>query len=305
MPRRPRRPVPQLDLAGMLPSWERHLTAERLAPGTIRLYLRGVNQYLTWCETLHGRAKLDRATVTSWIAGLVDQGRAGNTVAARQLAVRLFAKWLVEEGELPSDPLAGMKPPKLDAKVVEVLSDSQLRALVKACQGRTFRDRRDEALVRVMAESGVRAGEMVALQLGDVDLDNATLTIRRGKGGKGRRVPLGPLTIRALDRYLRLRRGHRLGGTSTLWLGDGGKTFGYHALYAALRGRAERAGISGFTPHQLRHTFAARWLAAEGSEGGLLTVAGWSKREMIARYVQSVRADLAADEARRLGLGDI
>jgi integrase/recombinase XerD len=293
------------DLAALLPSWERHLRAERKSPGTVQLYARGVRAFLAWTVSHKIDTVLDRPTVTAFIADLLDAGRAGNTVAARQLALRQYAKWLVAEGELGTDPLAGMRPPKLDTRVIEVLTDTQLKALVAACQGRSFQARRDEALVRVMAESGVRAGEMIALGVGDVDLDTGVLTVRRGKGGKGRRVPLGIQTIRSIDRYLRLRRGHRLAGTPALWLGAGGKSFGYYALYAALRARAERAGIPSFTPHQLRHTFAARWLAAEGSEGGLLTVAGWSKREMISRYIQAVREDLAGEEAKRLGLGDL
>ena len=64
--------------------------------------------------------------------------------------------------------------------------------------------------MRVMLETGTRAGEVVALELGDVDLINGALTVRRGKGGKGRVVPFGPEASLALDRYLRLRRAHRL-----------------------------------------------------------------------------------------------
>jgi integrase len=105
--------------------------------------------------------------------------------------------------------------------------------------------------------------------------------------------------------YLRARRAHRLADTPTLWLGDGGRGFSYAGLHKALVGRAELAGIKGFHPHVLRHTAASRWLAAGGSEGGLMAVAGWARREMMDRYVQATRAERAADEARRLGLGDL
>jgi integrase/recombinase XerD len=110
------------------------------------------------------------------------------------LAVRRFGRWLHAEGELAEDPLAGMRPPKLDAKVVPVLSDDQLRRLVKACEGKTLRDRRDEALVRLMLETGLRAGEVVALRVEDVDVGGGTLLVRRGKGGAGRLVPFSAQT---------------------------------------------------------------------------------------------------------------
>jgi integrase/recombinase XerD len=81
------------------------------------------------------RALLEsRPTVAAFIAELLNDGREAATARARQLALRRFA-WLAEEGELDADPLAGLKPPKLDSKVVPVLSDQQLRAVLAACQG--------------------------------------------------------------------------------------------------------------------------------------------------------------------------
>ena len=71
------------------------------------------------------------------------------------------------------------------------------------------------------------------------------VTVRRGKGGKGRVVPFGPQTAAALDRYLRARRSHRRADTVALWVGVGGKAFGYHGLNDTLRDRARSAGITG------------------------------------------------------------
>jgi integrase len=98
------------------------------------------------------------------------------------------------------------------------------------CQGKDFRDRRDEAIVRLMIETGARAGEVVAMTLDDVDLGHGSAVVRRGKGGKGRRIPIGPRTSASIDRYLRTRRSHLLASTPALWLGDRGKKFSYDAL---------------------------------------------------------------------------
>jgi integrase/recombinase XerD len=298
---RPSRP----DLAELLPSWELHLRAERKSPATLKVYAGGARAFLAWCEQAQVEPVLDRATVTAYVADLLDQGAEGNSAKARQLALRRFAAWLVEEGELAADPLAGLRPPKVDQKVTPVLSQAQLKALLAACQGTSFLDRRDDALVRLMAETGLRAGEAAALVVHDVDLRSGSVTVRRGKGGKGRLVPIGPQTGRAIDRYLRARRAHPLAGTPALWLGARNTGFGYAGLHKALGIRAERAGISGFHPHVLRHTAAHRWLAAGGTEGGLMAVAGWSRRDMLDRYAAATAADRAADEARRLGLGDV
>ena len=227
---------------------------------------------------------LHRAVVAGFIADLLDQGAEPATARARQLALRRFSAWLLEEGEQSTDPLLGAKPPKLDQKVVEPLDEVQLKALLAACSGLDqFRDRRDEAIIRIMLETGLRAGEVIGMTLPDTDLPNGSAIVRRGKGGKGRTVPFGPQTVRAIDRYIRVRRSHRLASTGALWLGDRGKEFSYDALHKTLAMRAAKAGISGFHPHRLRHTAANRWLAAGGSEGGLMAVAGWTRPDMLQR----------------------
>ena len=296
---------PPPDLAVLLPSWELALRAERKSPQTVKTYGDGVRQYLAWCAHEPVPADLSRASVVGFVAALLDGGAAAATARARQLAVRRFAAWLLEEGETDTDPLLGIKAPQLDTAVVEPLTEAELRALLDACRGAAMRDRRDEALVRLMAETGARAGEVVALARADVDLAAGTAVVRRGKGGRGRVVPFGPQTARALDRYLRTRRTHRLAATPALWLGDRGKAFSYDALHKTLRHRAAVAGLDGFHPHLLRHTAAHRWLAAGGSEGGLMAVAGWTRPDMLLRYTRAQASARAADEARALNLGEL
>jgi integrase len=131
------------------------------------------------------------------------------------------------------------------------------------------------------------------------------VTVRRGKGGKGRLAPFGPQTARAVDRYLRMRRMHRLADTAPLWLGDRGKELAYYGLRNTLQYRAEVAGIKDFHPHLMRHTAASRWLAAGGSEGGLMAVAGWATRDMIDRYARATASERAAAAARGLNLGEL
>jgi site-specific recombinase XerD len=301
----PVRDTSNLDLASLLDSWLLHLRAERKSGQTVKVYGDGVRRFLAWCALMHQAELLDRPTVNAFITSLLDAGNEPATARSRLLSLKRFSAWLADEGEIPADELATLKPPKLDAKVVPTLTEEQCAALLKACRGTDLRDRRDEAIVRLMLETGARAGEVVAMTLDDVDLARGSATVRRGKGGKGRRVPIGPRTSSTIDRYLRARRGHLRASTSALWVGERGKAFGYDALHKTLRWRAELAGITGFHPHVLRHTAASRWLAAGGSEGGLMAVAGWSRRDMIDRYVKHTSETRAADEARRLGLGDL
>lgn len=293
------------DLAGLLPSWQLSMKAERKSPGTIKVYGDGVHKFLRWCSETGQPAELTRTAVQAFLADLLDDGAEANTAKSRDLALKRYATWLVDEGELSSNPLIGLKPPKADKKVVHALSDDELKRLIAACKGNSLQDRRDEAVVRFMAETGVRATELTDMQVSDVDVHQGKATVRRGKGGKGRVVPFSPQTANAIDRYMRVRRAHRLADAGALWVGGGGKGFGYYGLDKALKGRAEAAGIEGFHLHLMRHTFATRWLRAKGSESGLMAVAGWSNRDMIDRYTGASASERAATEARTLNLGNL
>jgi integrase/recombinase XerD len=292
-------------------SWQLALRAQRKSPQTLKSYGDGLRLYLAWCAK-NDAEPLRRSSLNLWTANLLDEGAAAATARARQLAVRRFASWLAEEHEIPSDPFLGIKSPKLDERVVEPLTDDDLRALIKTCTvakgtdaSVAMRHRRDEAIIRLMLETGARAGEVVSIELPDLQLPQGTVIIRRGKGGKGRVVPFGPEVALSMDRYLRARAGHRLAASDALWLGDRGKQFTYDALHKTLGERAKAAGIEGFHPHRLRHTAAHRWLAAGGSESGLMAVAGWTRPDMLMRYTKAQASARAAEEARKLNLGEL
>jgi site-specific recombinase XerD len=288
----------------LIESWAIALHAERKARRTRETYTRNLRLYAAWCRE-HGQpVALSRHSLRSYLAGLDDAGLSDNTVASRHIAIRLFCTWLAEE-EGTADVLYGIKGPKIDEKVVDPFTDEELAALLAACRGLGFADRRDEALVRVFIEAGPRAADILSMTVSGTNVAAGTAVLV-GKGGGERVIAFGPQARRAIDRYLRMRRMHRLAGVSDrLWLGDRGKTFGYNGLYRTLAVRAQAAGIEGFHLHRLRHTFADRWLDKGGSEGGLMTVAGWQSRKMVDRYARRRQAVRAVSESHRLELGDL
>jgi integrase/recombinase XerD len=294
------------DLEVLLSSWELALSAERKSPQTIKSYGDGIRGYVRFSRERGAEADLSKTSVRAFVNHLLDSGSAPMTARSRQLSLRRFSAWLLDEEEITTDDLVGMKPPKVDKPIIDPLTDDELRAMIKACAGTGLRDRRDEALIRFMFETGARAGEVIALQVGDLDLRAGTAIIRRGKGGKGRIVPFGSATGLAIDRYMRRTRAkHSRASSPALWLGERGKGFTYDALNRTLKIRAAKAGIAGFHPHKLRHTAAHRWLAAGGSEGGLMTVAGWSSPDMLMRYTAARASDRANAEAKSLDLGGL
>lgn len=291
------------DLRALLDSWLLRLRAERKAAPTLRSYRAGVALYLEFCTAAGLSPDLKPDSVAAYTNEQLERGLAPASARLRQLSVRLFSRWLAEEGEIGRDELLGLRPPKLNETPVDGLSEEQVDALIRACRGKRLEDRRDEALVRLMVETGLRAGEAIALTTDDIDLARGLATVWNGKGGKARVVAFGPLTGATVDRYLRMRKGHPRAELPDLWLGGRGQRYRYDALYLSLRRRATLAGIEGFHPHQLRHSFASRWLTAGGSEGGLKSMAGWARRDQIDRYTADTAQKRAHDESRRLNIG--
>ena len=286
----------------LLQSWEIAHKAERKSPRTIHIYLTQARRFMEWCAALDSPPRFDRRSIQAFLAAESDRGLSPNTVVTRYTGLRQLAVWLHDEGETTTMVMAGMKKPSTTYVPPEVLDLDQIKAMLHACEGTRFYDRRDLACLRLLIDTGARASEIVNLGLVDVNLSAMTVT-ERGKGDRIRSIPFGTNTARALDRYLRMRRQHPHAASDRLWIGERGP-WTYDGMGEALRTRAKQAGVDTFHPHLLRHTLAHRWLAKGGSEQGLMDVAGWRSREMLARYGASARAERAAAEHRRLGLGE-
>ena len=181
--------------------------------------------------------------------------------------------WLAAEGEISEDRLIGMTPPKLNTKITDPLTDARAAHLIRVCQGTGFRrpprrghravDGRNRVPGRRMRFPGRRRRRHTA-RVGPI--------IRSVKAAGIEPCRFGPQTATVVDRYIRMRRTHKLGRQPELWLPTEGEPSGTPALYRALRRRAVLAGIDDFHPHVLRHTAATRWLAAGGSEGSLMSI---------------------------------
>jgi site-specific recombinase XerD len=194
-------------------------------------------------------------------AGVVsERGAMKSTVARKLAAIRTFYRHLVERGELEANPAELVSSPKKDSYLPKVLKPAEVADLLDRIPGSTPLDLRDRALLELAYAAGLRAEELVNLDVRSLDADAEEVRVE-GKGGRTRVLPVGEHAWRALDRYLaRGRTVLNSGESEALFLSKTGRRLSTSDVRRRLRLQTRRAGIS---PHTLRHSFATHLL-----EGG-------------------------------------
>ena len=298
--------LPAGDLRHLWESFVRHHRTS-LRPATLDTYGVAVVQFTRYLAS--EGASLDvrditREQVEDFIA-VLHATRSPGTAHNRYRALNTFFRWLVEEGELDASPTERMRPPTLPEAPPPVLALDAQRAIVAAAAAdRTFEGRRDEAVLRLFIDSGIRRAEMVGLRLDQVDLDAGSASVT-GKGQRTRFVAFGAETAKALDRYFRQRARHPAAArTEALWIGHKG-ALGYGGIRAIVTRRANEAGLrERVYPHLFRHSWNDAMLSAGAQESDVMALAGWRSPEMVRRYAAANRSARALEVGRRLSPGD-
>lgn len=255
-------------LARPLAEFVRHLESERRrSPHTVRAYAGDITGALAHAAEAGATdvAGLDLPLLRGWLAAAAAAGASRATLARRASSVRAFTAWLARTGLVGADPALRLRAPRRDGTLPAVLDARTMSDLLDVADRRTD-DRapthlRDAAALEMLYATGMRVGELVGLDVGDVDRSRRTVRVL-GKGAKERVVPYGAPAERALEEYLRAGRPRLLGPGSgdALWLGARGSRWGQRGARQTVQALSAAVASRGVSPHTLRHSAATHLL---------------------------------------------
>jgi integrase/recombinase XerC/integrase/recombinase XerD len=266
-------PVPTDELE-LSPAWESALSAflrdlhtRGASPATIRAYRRDLAELGAWAtDRKQDPGELAYRDLRSYAAALSERKLARASVARKLAAARSFHDHLVRTGVAPDNPAELLPTPKRGSRLPRVLGPDEVAGLLERIPARTPLEVRDRALFEVAYSCGLRAEEMIGLDLGDVDFDSETVRVT-GKGQKTRILPVGEPAQRALRRYLETARpalDDARRADPALFISRRGRRLSPSDVRRRLAKWVREAAVAGrVSPHTLRHSFATHML-----EGG-------------------------------------
>jgi site-specific recombinase XerD len=282
-------------------TFDRELQRRGAAERTRRAYGVDLAQLALW-STANGiePSAVDYPALRRYAAQLAGRGAGPRTVARKLAAIRSFFRSMVELGEMTANPADLLPSPKQPQRLPRTLKAEDVAALLNKIPATTPLELRDRALFEMAYACGLRAEELVDLDLESIDFDAETVRVE-GKGGKTRFVPVGEPALRSVTRYLERGRPALASadGQSALLLSKSGRRLSTSDVRRRLRIWARHAAQQGAVhPHALRHSFATHLLEGGADLRAIQELLGHASISTTQVYTRVESARLRAAYAR-------
>lgn len=251
-----------------LADYLQHLRAERrMSPHTVSNYQRDLNhlQQLLESEGLKAWPQLQNHHIRQLIAERRRDGLGAASLHRLLSSIRGFYRWLQKHHLAEHDPSTGIKAPKREQKLPQVLEIEEIGQLADTPNSNDPLALRDHAIIELFYSSGLRLSELAQLERFDFDPGERSLNIRHAKGNKQRRVPVGKLAAQALQAWLKVRGQLAKPDSQALFVSQRGCGLSVRSIQARLDHWAKLSGVDKpVHPHLLRHSFASHMLQSSG-----------------------------------------
>ncbi|MFC2064152.1 tyrosine-type recombinase/integrase [Chloroflexota bacterium] len=268
--------------------------ANGVAPGTLRFYRIKLLMFIRFCETqaINQISQITPRFIRQFLLYLEEAGHNPGGKHAVFRALRAFFLWYEEEIDQKewSNPIRKVKAPRVPVEPIEPVSIKTISNMIKVCKKGTFTGDRDTTMFQFLLDTGVRANELLDINIEDVDQPRGEVLIRRGKGSKPRTVYFGKQTRRSLRKYLN----HRNDNCHALWIKHprfGPDRLSYDGLREILKRRASSAKVEKPTPHDFRRAFALSMLRNGTDVFTLAKLMGHSGITVLQRYLMQTNFD--------------
>jgi integrase/recombinase XerC len=234
------------------------------SPHTLRAYRKDLEEFVEFLGPDAGRLPaVTHVQLRSFLAHLHSRRVSKRTIMRKLASLRSFYGFLCREGTIRTNPMLGLRTPKQEKRLPNVLSVEEVARLLETASGDDAADHRDRAILETLYSSGMRVGELVSLKVSDVDFFAEVVTVM-GKRRKERVCPLGSYALKALEAWL-ARRGISLVRApqcrEPLFLNLRGTRLTDRSVARMLAHRLAEANLSPrASPHTLRHSFATHLL---------------------------------------------
>jgi integrase/recombinase XerD len=255
-----------------------YLQSERsLSPNTVSAYRNDLLQFADYARTEAERqggtdfaiATIDRDFIASYFLHLRDRGYSAASIARKTAALRSFFQYLRRKGEVPSDPTQGIGSPEVKKPLPRTVEDDHVRALLSSLESRDAPEgMRDHAMLRLLSATGMRVGELVMVDVGDIDFSSERVRVV-GRGNRERTLPLDRVTLDSIKTYLDRARPYLTRNAqdqTALVVNQRGQRLTRQGFWLIMKGLVRDAGLPAMmTPHMLRHSFATHHIG-EGTD---------------------------------------
>lgn len=280
----------------LIKAYETYLTkVKQASANTVASYLRDIRQYADWLQDFGGLNVLDaqRVHIQDYLSHLEEDGRSGATLSRSLASLKNFYAYLISSGFLEETPVFDIHVDRGEKKLPQILTGREIELLLSQPVLSDAKGCRDKAMLEVMYATGIRVSELIALDVGDVNIELGTIKCAGAK--KHRIIPLYPAALKALQSYLKEIRSTLIADPeeTALFVNVSGVRMSRQGFWKNLKYYQSTAHIDKqITPHTLRHSFAVHLLENGADLDSLQELLGHSDISSTQMYTQMVNQKL-------------
>ena len=261
---------------------------KKLSENTLQSYRRDIIQYKKYVESNDiDYTKVSVDDMKTYLQYLHDVNKKASTISRNLASIRLFYQFLLRNKKVKADPTEGIQSPKIEKRVPSILTSQEVSLLLDQPKNIDLKGIRDKAMLEFAYATGMRVTEIISLNIDDVNLEEGYATCKTGS--KQRNIPLGNISIKALQDYMENSRPILIKSDSekALFVNINGKRLTRQGFWKIVKFYKEQAHITkDITPHVLRHSFATHLLQNGAELKAIQTMLGHSDISSTQVYMQ-------------------